>query len=621
MSVKKQLLCYFFIFLLLVLTPFLFLPNIFKKLILNSAKKEAENQANILQKELTLSMTENQQIADGLAFFFESYTGELTKTLVDNHLKKTFESNKFKEVYGGTAAFIPDKTPLGKYSPYYCRKQNDEGFKLIFEDLSSDKYNYVNQNWYETAIKAEGFSVWSYPYYDHFGGNEFMMTYSSPVKRNEKLIGFVTADILIKDFADELAEYHKENINKKNIKYCFVLTPDGKAIGLPEKEKQPFGFQKDIDDQYSAGSLNIFQNALEDWNSIFKQEPNLAVLKKENFSEIVEELFFQKDPRYRAFIEEDKFTGDKAVYSIMPMQKPCLLLVTVIAESELLPQLKLIQAVLIFIIIIFIALFLVFYLSGKAAEPFEKLVDQTEKFSEGHFDYRIDLENQKSGLFNKPYKEIKKLTNAFNLMGEKLQKSFGDLEDTRQEILLKLLKASEHKDTDTGQHLNRIKGYSSVIARKLGFPDSQVKKLADASMMHDVGKIGIPDSILLKPGKLTDEEFEIMKTHAKVGGDILSGSNSALLQMAEKIANSHHEKWNGKGYPLGLAGEKIPLEARITAVCDIFDALISKRPYKEPWPFEKAMDLIRQEGGVSLDPKIVEIFINSQDEIRKIAES
>ena len=136
--------------------------------------------------------------------------------------------------------------------------------------------------------------------------------------------------------------------------------------------------------------------------------------------------------------------------------------------------------------------------------------------------------------------------------------------------------------------------------------------------MHDVGKIGIPDNILMKPGKLTDEEFDFMKTHTTIGAKILVDSKAEILQLAQQIAISHHEKWNGRGYPQGLAGDTIPLAARIVGLTDVFDALTSKRPYKDPFPVEVALDIIKKERGEHFDPDVVNVFFENIDEILKI---
>jgi len=162
--------------------------------------------------------------------------------------------------------------------------------------------------------------------------------------------------------------------------------------------------------------------------------------------------------------------------------------------------------------------------------------------------------------------------------------------------------------------------YSVLIAEKLGLPAKEVQNIRYAAPMHDIGKIGVPDNILLKPGKLTDEEFEIVKTHSSIGGKILANSKSETLMVAEQIALSHHEKWNGKGYPQGLAGDNIPLAVRIVGLADTFDALTSKRPYKDPFPVEVALDIIKKDRGQHFDPNVVDVFLENIDEIVKIKE-
>jgi len=157
-----------------------------------------------------------------------------------------------------------------------------------------------------------------------------------------------------------------------------------------------------------------------------------------------------------------------------------------------------------------------------------------------------------------------------------------------------------------------------LIAQKLNLPDTDVQLILYASPMHDVGKIGIPDSILLKPGKLTEEEFGTMKTHTIIGANILAYSKVELIQIAEHIALSHHEKWNGKGYPQGLTGEGIHIAARIAGLADVFDALTSKRPYKDPYPIEKALDIIKEERGKHFDPDVTDVFLKHIDEIAEI---
>lgn len=182
----------------------------------------------------------------------------------------------------------------------------------------------------------------------------------------------------------------------------------------------------------------------------------------------------------------------------------------------------------------------------------------------------------------------------------------------------RLALASGYKDEDTAQHIARMSGYCGVIARALGLPPGEVELLETASPMHDVGKIGIPDRILLKAGRLDPDEWETMKQHTLIGASILAGSSSRLLQAGELIALSHHEKWDGSGYPNGLSGEDIPLWGRISAVADVFDALTSTRPYKEAFSNEKAFEILREGEGSHFDPACLRVFFEHLAEILEV---
>jgi putative two-component system response regulator len=184
----------------------------------------------------------------------------------------------------------------------------------------------------------------------------------------------------------------------------------------------------------------------------------------------------------------------------------------------------------------------------------------------------------------------------------------GDLEHARHEILERLALAAEYRDDDTQEHAWRIGRTCCLLAVRLGLPPAEVELIRRAAPLHDIGKIGIPDSILLKPGALTAEEFEQMKKHTTIGAEILSGSGSLLLLMAESIALNHHERWDGHGYPHGLAREEIPLPARIAAVADVFDALTHERPYKQAWEIRNAVAEVFDHGGSQFDPAVVDAF-------------
>lgn len=201
---------------------------------------------------------------------------------------------------------------------------------------------------------------------------------------------------------------------------------------------------------------------------------------------------------------------------------------------------------------------------------------------------------------------------------ERLRGVNNQLVEASRETIMRLARAAEYRDGDTGEHVDRMSSYCQVIARRMGMRPDDVALIKLAAPMHDVGKIGIPDSILLKNGKLTPEEYEVMKQHPLIGARILSGSHSQLLRMAEQIAATHHEKWDGSGYPLGLAGNAIPLAGRIVALADVFDALTSPRVYKDAWSIDESVAYVRGLSGSHFDPRVVDAFMACLDELLEI---
>ncbi|MCW4332108.1 MAG: response regulator [Candidatus Thiodiazotropha endolucinida] len=204
------------------------------------------------------------------------------------------------------------------------------------------------------------------------------------------------------------------------------------------------------------------------------------------------------------------------------------------------------------------------------------------------------------------------------LLEREIRKTTQELHDREQETLMRLAKAGEYRDEDTGNHILRISRYSKLIAHRLGLSHERCDLIAQSAPMHDIGKIGIPDAILLKPGRLTPEEYKIMQRHTLVGYEILKDSLSKYIQIGAVIALNHHEKFNGEGYPHGLKGDSIPLEARIVAIADVFDALVTDRPYKKSWPMEKAIEYISEERGKHFDPDCAEAFLSELQEVELI---
>jgi len=203
-------------------------------------------------------------------------------------------------------------------------------------------------------------------------------------------------------------------------------------------------------------------------------------------------------------------------------------------------------------------------------------------------------------------------------LAQKVREQTVEIRNSREEIALRLIAASEHRDNETGMHVRRIGLYAAEMTRLMGWDQAGIDTIQAAAPMHDIGKIGVPDAILQKPSTLTEEEWVVMKRHTTMGATILKGSTVPFIQMGARIAIGHHEKWDGSGYPKGLKGEAIPLEARITALVDVYDAVTNRRHYKEPWPEDQVVALIQKGSGVHFDPQLVSLFLEHLDRFRAI---
>ena len=212
----------------------------------------------------------------------------------------------------------------------------------------------------------------------------------------------------------------------------------------------------------------------------------------------------------------------------------------------------------------------------------------------------------------------KKLADQAAWLAEEVRKATHEVVERERETVIRLSRAAEFRDPETGAHILRMAHFSQIIARGMGLSESDQYLLLEAAPMHDIGKVGIADKILLKPGRLEPEEFEIMKRHATIGYELLQGSSSRVLQAGAEIARGHHEKFDGSGYPQGLKGEDIPIFSRIVAVADVFDALTSERPYKKAWDVEAAVDFLKAGSGSHFDPACVTAFLNAWDDVQRV---
>jgi len=290
-----------------------------------------------------------------------------------------------------------------------------------------------------------------------------------------------------------------------------------------------------------------------------------------------------------------------------------------------------------FVIVMTVALWLAEY---NVIQPINSMAQTASRFAFDSEEARVEALGSIRYLDIHTDDEIENLYDAMVKTTEDMLSNIAHMQGQNEKIsklqnglIMVLADMVESRDENTGDHVRKTAAYVNLIAQELRkahiyedqLTDEFIRDVVNSAPLHDVGKIHIPDAILNKPGKLTDEEFEKMKTHTTAGSDIItkamsmvSDTSSSYLEEARNLAHYHHEKWNGKGYPEGLKGEEIPLSARIMAVADVFDALVSRRSYKDPFPFEKAMDIIREGSGSHFDPNIAEVFIKASDEVRRI---
>ncbi len=237
----------------------------------------------------------------------------------------------------------------------------------------------------------------------------------------------------------------------------------------------------------------------------------------------------------------------------------------------------------------------------------ERIIKQSDKQQALVLKLNEELDEYKDHLENKIEEATKDIIN--------LNK---EIEDTQKEVIFRMGAIGETRSKETGNHVKRVAEYSKLLALYYGLGEDEAELLKQVSPMHDIGKVGIPDNILNKPGKFTDKEFEIMNQHSKIGYDMLSGTDKPLLKAASIVAYEHHEKWSGGGYPRGIKGEEIHIFGRITALADVFDALGSDRCYKKKWDDEKIFTLFKEERGRHFEPKLVDIFFENLDQFLKV---
>ena len=449
--------------------------------------------------------------------------------------------------------------------------------KVITSTIEKDNFDPRSRSWFQKAI-LEKKLIWTSPYV-FYTLQTLGITTASPIYDNKDNIqGVVGVDIEIKELSNFIASLKISKQGK-----VFMMNQDEKIIAFPNISTFEFN------DYTNSYQLKTIQNlgdpiALKSYNT-FKQKINTSNVNKKVFL-----TFKQNGMTYHSLFLPMRTNG---INWIIGMYLPEYDYLSAIKENQKFN-------IILTLIIGSIFLFLGYMVAKSILYPIQKLHAKANDLKKFH----LNTPDLKPTI----YKELNDTIEATNTMKHSLKEAYTD-------TLFRLAIASEYKDTDTANHIKRVGYYCVEIAKELGLKEEDFYILEHASCMHDIGKLGIDDAILLKPGKLTADERKEVEKHSEIGAGILDNPTSTIMEEARRIALYHHEKWDGNGYPKGLKEEEIPLYARIVAIADVFDALVSKRCYKDEYPASVAKDIILEGRGTHFDPKCVDAFERAFDKL------
>lgn len=445
-----------------------------------------------------------------------------------------------------------------------CNMYSDEAQYVMGID---GDFNCTEREWYKKAIQNSNEVIWIPPYVDR-NNDMVVITLAKAIKKNNEILGVFALDINLDNMIKKL-----KTINLGSTGNVFVLDSNGEYL------------------------IHEDDNLL---GSVIKDKDILNILQNNSFGQ------YNNDNRMNSFVTNN-ITGWKIVASI--------------DKSILYSKANSIRKFTIYMSFLFTVLILIagIIYSKSLTSSIESIISHLNHITSGDFSVSLPskLLNRKDEI-GKVSESINSMRNNIKILVEGIQSLNDEIFDTQKEIVYKLGEIAETRSQETGNHVRRVATYSELIAEKLGMPSNEIKVFKLASTLHDIGKIGIPDSILLKPGKLNDNEFGIMKTHTLLGYEILKGSSREILKSAAIIALEHHEKYDGSGYPKGLKGDEIHIYGRIVAIADVFDALSTDRVYKKAWDLDEVIQYIKDQRGIQFDPSIVDIFINNIDDILAI---
>jgi len=433
---------------------------------------------------------------------------------------------------------------------------------IAFVSITSARQNLFNISNHFMKYKIEQISI--------FSSNQW---------KNLKESGF-SEDPAYTNIVQKSIESYAKNMIKKKSEYIFAINSSGNLI-------------------FSTSNINYNPK---EWNSLNNNSSTIEefIISGKTYIGL---SYFDPDIDLIYFITEDKKVFFEKTNKMTYLQ-----IITFITS----------------LILIILALFFSLEIIIGPIQRVRKAIHNISVYKDFSRKVRIEYPDEIGELAF----DFNSMTSNLHLAYNKLKKHALNEAIAKKEIFARenetlhiLGKASDYKDPETGAHIARVSNYSLIISKSLGQNKAMQDLLNYAAPLHDIGKLGISDSILLKPGRLSADEFDIMKTHTSIGYEILENQSSKYLKAGAVIAMSHHEKYDGTGYPKGLKGDDIPIFGRIVSIADVFDALTTKRPYKEAWPFEKALDLIREERGKHFDPGFVDIFVANRSKIRQILDS
>ena len=478
--------------------------------------------------------------------------------------------------YGAAIAFEPflfDRE-VRLFAPYVHRDGAD--FRSI--DIAEEAYDYTELRWqWYDEPRRTGRPGWTAPYFDEGAGGILMSTFSAPFFREGRLVGVTTVDIALEQLERTVGAAFPDD------QRFFVVTASGQYVFHPDRGRIMRSSLFAVADDEDRPDLRQLAEAMTTLGS------GVRVIDTERGPEWV---FFapvaSAEWSIGATIPERE--------ALAGIRDQVIWFATILAATLLLMGLS------------------IWVVSGRITRPLIRLTEAVREVADGDLEARAGSEDRQD--------EVGDLSRGFNTMRRDLKQLIRQRTEKeaaiRDALIFSLAKLAESRDNDTGQHLERICRYVEIIAEELGRDRDEidahwVRTIAITAALHDIGKVGVPDAVLLKPGRLTDEERIVIQKHTTIGGDALLAikrrwNDDTFLRTATEIAFAHHERWDGTGYPFGLSEDDIALSARIVAVADVYDALTSKRVYKEGMSHEEACRIIVEGAGTQFDPAIVEIF-------------